>query len=218
MKLALVTAPTASTVGRALSALGPALARRCELALFRGASEAEGLPLTGFEPRAFDHLLVVVADDPACSGAWPLVRRFGGTVALLDWSLERAAAAARPALAAHGGRQTWSVLQEGGWADVERLARRRRGEGGEPLVANRGIVRHADSFLVGDEDLVRRIRADRNEPTPVALVPIALEREPERVAEAWIAALQRFPPHRSGRRSVARNLFGALRRAEPRES
>jgi hypothetical protein len=224
LRLAVVTpcgTPRAAThFERLASVLVPLLRERCEVSVFDPRAGAEHgaaeRPLQELEPRAFEQVLWLVANDPACAGTWPHVRAVGGTVALFDWGLGRAAWAALPELAAGGRRAAWVALREGG-AEALSAARdgtlRARVEGDGAAAAparNRAIVRHADCFLVPTEECAGRIRADRNEPTPIAVTPWDLARDAVAVADAWVAALRAFPTHRSARRSVVRTLLANL--------
>lgn len=185
MRLALVTTPPAppADAGEAARGLLPHLAGMLEVEVFveRG---REGGQLAGqatravdaLVPREFDQILYELGDAAEHAFMLPLVRAVGGAVALRDWVLFDLALAARPELARGGWRGLRAALAEGGVAQA-RTWWRQRGQRDAlarerfRLPLNRSVVRFADAFVVHSAHLAERIRADRNAPTPIGLVP-----------------------------------------------
>jgi hypothetical protein len=203
MRLAIVTGAAPTAVGARLVELVPHLAAEHELEIF---AEREGelpgvrrvRPVTEFTPRELDHFVFVVEDEPACGFMLLLVRELGGTVALEQWSLARAARAAYAELGRPGLRGTVRAWREGGVAD---LLAWRRGQFGD-LAFNRSAVRFADSFIVPSEELRRRVLVERNAPTPIGVVEPQADAASQ--ASAWTECLGRFPNPRSARKTLFR--------------
>jgi len=203
MRLAIVTSAASTAMRARLVALVPHLAAEHEVEIF--AERLGELPggralraAISLSPREFDHLVFAVEDEPACGFMLPLVRAFGGTVALEQWSLASAARSAyaelaRPTLP--GAVRAW---REGGMAD---LSAWRRGDHVE-LAFNRSAVRFADSFIVPSEELRRRVLVERNAPTPIGVVEPASDAAAQ--ARAWTECLGRFPHPRSARKTLFR--------------
>ena len=222
MKLALVTTSPAlrSAVGDAVRELLPHLRELCELRLFvepgGGAGELEGVPFAPIgtlDPRAHDRLLLPVGNEPALAHVPRVARALGGTAMLFEWRLYDLACATYPALARGGLKGHLLALREGGLTEARTYARRRELSPDElrlKLTFNRSIVRHADSFLVRDDTLARRILAERNARTAIGEV----HRDPDAggdwsaFAEGMLAHLSEFPGPRTTR--AARIAFGAL--------
>jgi hypothetical protein len=214
MKLALVTTSPAlpSGVGEAVRELLPHLRELCELSIFvepgGGSGELAGAPfapIATLDPRAHDRLLIPIGNEPALAFAPRVVRALGGTVMLFDWGLFDLASAAYPALARGGLKGFAAALREGGLGQARAHARTRARERSEPGPRpsfNRSIVRHADSFLVRDDALARRILTERNARTAIGVVPLGA------AAPRVVELLGEFPGPRATR--GARIAFGAL--------
>jgi hypothetical protein len=219
VKLALVTsAPsTASPVAASAFAIVASLAERVDLALFvepgSDTGAVAGLPLRSavdLDPRAFDHIVYVLGNERAHGFMVRLVRALGGTVAIDCWNLPELALGAHPELSRRTLRGAWAA-----WLECGLLGARRHvasiGVAGAPasgLVYNRTVVRHADAFLVADAELAPRIRAERNAPTAIAVVPWNAER-PDLVADRWVEHLAAFPAPRTRRKSLIRTMIEA---------
>jgi len=231
VKLALVTTPwnASSPVGEHARGLVPHLAEHCEIDVYVEAGR-EGDDYLGWTtrsatallPRDYDHVLYELGNEAQHGFMAPLVRALGGCVALHGWELDELALAAYPALANGGWKGFALALREGGPREARRyrdlLHARERSSGVEPrttgalagLALNRSIVRFADSFLVRDVELQRRILEERNAATPIGVV------EPGGSAEATCASyrarLERLPPPRTARKSLIwRRVLEGLR-------
>ena len=170
-------------------------------------------PLSALTPRTFDQIVHPLADTLAHGFMLPAIRALGGVVVLPRWELGNAARAAYPSLESGGLRGFRRALAEGGLAEARAWARLRKGAAaGEPAF-NRSAVRFGDAFVIHDEQLNRRILVDRNERTPIALVPDPAE--PRAFAHALVEAFEQFPHPRSARRSLVALAFRA--RAAVRE-
>lgn len=235
MRIALVTTPAASA-GGALRELLPHLRAGAEVALFvePGRASEEGgaerlRSLVELAPREHDQILYALANERACGFMLPAIRALGGTVLLGGWRLDEAARGAYPSLARAGLRGFRRALAEGGLVQARVWARGAGlspvGAGSIELALNRSAVRFGDAFLVHEQLLRERILAERNERTPIALVPRALagaDADPESIARLYLDALAQFPHARSARRSLVVLAFRARSaarqaRAEARE-
>jgi len=139
-----------------------------------------------------------------------MVRALGGTVALFSWSLTIPSVAAHPELVSGGLRGAVRAWREGGgpalsrgWSGLPAAGAERAGA---QVELNRSVVRHADGFLVDDEDLRSRILESRNAPTPIAVGQLdARQLEAEArlaAAQEWMQRLERFPQPRASRRAL----------------
>lgn len=232
MKIAWLTTPPSipSQVGDYAHALLPALRRHCEVELFvahdRAGVASDGSVLRSvleLSPREFDHIVYQVGDEEHHAFMLPIVRAFGGTVVLHDWSLFELTRAAHPALARGGASGLRVVLREGGirvarnyFADRERWLR------GDAAVArpalNRSIVRSGDAFIVHTSELKQRILLDRNAHTPIAnLRPLS---DPSVLAAEYASFLETCPAPRAKKKSLIRSMIEASerRRAEDARS
>lgn len=219
MKLALVTtAPSIpSPTGARVRSVVPHLAARVELALFvepgtQGGEIAE-MPLRStadLDPQVFDHIVYAVGNERSHGFMAALVRAFGGTVALDRWDLGELAIGARPELAHGGVRGSWAAWLEGGLAGALRYIEVMRAGRALPTdcALNRSVVRHADAFLVGADELRGKILAERNAPTPIALVSWDTE-HPDVLAAQWMEHLALFPSHRARRKSLIKTMIEA---------
>ncbi len=183
MRLALVTtAPSLrSRVGDCTPRLLPHLARHVDCELFV-APGREGEQLCGrrtrsageLRPREFDQVLFQVGNERHQAFMLPLLRAIGGTVALHDWVLLDLALGAHPALERPGVRGLLAALREGGVRQAVQW-RSCRGDSRAlerlQLPFNRSIVRFGDAYIVHTELVGRLVLADRNAPTPIAVVP-----------------------------------------------
>lgn len=215
-----------SGLGDFVGLLAPELARQVELVIYspREMSSFEGLevrPVSSLHKDSAEHIVYHVADEAHAGFCYRLIRRWGGTVLLHDWDLSTVAHAAYPELARPGGRGFLRALREGGWAGAGAWRRR---TGGAPL--NRTAIRLADAFLVFERELARAIIEERRSATPVgclldgelAAAPEgqsssasqharhAAERMPE-VVRDLVLRLDRFPTHRTARKSVIRSAI-----------
>ncbi|MCC7014384.1 MAG: hypothetical protein IT454_17625 [Planctomycetes bacterium] len=235
MKLALVTTPwTAdSTVGQRTRELVRQLSDAIQFDVFVEPG-LEGPDYFGWAtrsantlvPREHDSVLYAIGDEPAHAFMLPLVRRFGGCVALHAWGLPQLALAAFPELARGGWRGAWRALSEGGPSDAARYWSNRSKLGREPVSAlaelalNRSIVRFGDAFFVADEATKKRVLDDRNAPTPICVAPFDSAGNADdwaAVAREWRTAFERFPAPRTARKSfVALRIAEGLRRADRR--
>lgn len=193
-------------------ALLPHLRELAEVTLFaeekpgKLAGEPLARPLSSLRPRAFDQVLYALGDEPELAFVLPVLRAVGGTVQLGSWHLPRLARAAFPGLAGRGVRASWLALREGGLEDLRSWRAHRAGRcAWGDLALNRSVVRHADAFVVREEQLARRIRVERNAHTPIAVVP---ETPPAEEALRLVEALEHFPHARSARRPL---VVAALR-------
>ncbi|HVS11321.1 MAG TPA: hypothetical protein VMS76_15735 [Planctomycetota bacterium] len=203
MRLAIVIGAAAMAGAARVLALVPHLAAEHELEIFaERAGELPGVrrvrPVTELTPRELDHVVFVVENEPGCGFMLPLVRELGGTVALEQWSLARAARAAYAELDRPGLRGTVRAWREGGLAG---LSAWRRGQFGE-LAFNRSAVRFADSFIVPSEELRRRVLVERNAPTPIGVIEPQADAASQ--ACAWTEIFGRFPSPRSARKTLFR--------------
>ncbi|TDJ71227.1 MAG: glycosyltransferase [Planctomycetota bacterium] len=184
MKVALVTtAPsTVSEVGSCAHRLVPHLREHVEVETFvppeSAGEEIAGVPsrsVRELRPQAFDRILYALGNERAHAFMLPLIRRFGGTVALNDWVLHELAHAAHPALERGGARAFLAGLREGGLAEARALWAAPPGvpaiEGRVHLALNRSVVRLADAYLVPNGWMRRRILEERNAATPIGVVP-----------------------------------------------
>jgi hypothetical protein len=207
-------------MGELVRGLAPELAQRCDLELYAGPGGAPGelagiplLPIERLDPGRVERLLAPVGDEAALAFLLPAIRFLGGTVLLRSWELGALARAAFPRLASGGLRGCFVALREGGLAEAGRYAgAQRRGGACAGLSLNRSVVRHADSFLVHDPALLRRILDERNARTPIACVP---EGPLEDLATASVAALAELPgPRRTRQARIGwRAHLGAAQRA-----
>lgn len=229
MRIALVTTPVGSGpvsgVAGATRALLPHLRRHAEVELFvepgRGGADILGeahRSLAELAPREFDQILYPLGNERPCGFMLPAIRALGGTVALFEWELGEAARGAYASLERGGWRGLGRALAEGGLEQARAWRHQHRALGraaGVPQAQgpalNRSAVRFADAFVVHFEGLRGRILAERNEHTPIALVPLGpLAAEPprwDRVAQAYVEALELFPGPRSARRSLVALAF-----------
>jgi hypothetical protein len=209
VKLALVTVPWDAPGEHAalVRALGRELWDHAEVTVFveRGREGRDwfGTPTqsaSALVPRHFDNVLYCIDDAPEHAFMVPLVRDLGGSVALHSWSLRRLAHAAAPALAQGGWRGLRAGFDAGG-VDGAREGWSRTA-GASPL--NRSIVRLADAFFVRDEPLRAALLADRNAPTPIAVLPWPATPEGDwsAVATGLFRAFERFPAPRSARKGL----------------
>lgn len=188
-----------------------------------GGDDFDGITARGVDelgPKEVDQILYQVGNDESHGFIARLVRAIGGTVDLHAWGLSAMAAGACPALGRGGIRGGLAAIREGGFTEGLRYMRAVR-EGGleslgetDPLdfglSLNRSIVRHADAFLVGDEDMARRVEEDRNQLTPVGVVD--RESELPKLAEQYADLLAGFPPAHAARK----RLIVAFARANER--
>ena len=204
MRIAFVSPPasTGARIAEHTRRLVPHLREHCELQPIESAAAS---------PGSFDQIVFQVGNEAACAFMPALIRRLGGVVVLHDWSLRDLALAAWPEIGRGGVAATLRAWREGGLAEV-----RARGRGSGPMSPlNRSVVRFADAFLVHDRDLVDRILADRNAPTPVALLRSCAEDEAcwAELAREIVERLESFPHPRSKRKSLLRTVVEAY---EPR--
>ncbi len=210
MKLALVTVPwdAPGAHAQAVRSLGRELWDHAEVAVFveRGREGADWFgvptrPASALVPKQFEQVLYCVDDAPEHAFMAPLVRNLGGCVALHGWSLRSFAHAALPALARGGWRGLRAGFEEGGlegaregWAGTR--------TGSSPL--NRSIVRFGDAFFVREEALSAAILADRNAPTPIAVIPWPEQAEGDwsAAAQGLFRAFERFPAPRAARKGL----------------
>lgn len=198
MKVALVTTSPSvrSGIGEAARRLVPRLDALVELSVHVEPGCPEG-ELEGVRMAPIDQLLAVdhdrilfdVGNEPAHGFMARAIRVLGGTAVQHAWELPEMARAAFPELGRGGLRGRLATLREG------------RG------VFNRSVVRHADSFLVYEQELGRRILADRNAPTPIGVLDPGGEEE---IAEQMVEHLRSFPRARVTRKArVAFRLLWA---------
>lgn len=225
MKLAFVIPSVGSEPSARLAALlehaselALHLRGRVELELFaerRIASPLEpghdARPLAELDPRDFDRILFLVADDPGCAFMLRTLKRVGGIALLLDWGLGRAVRRCWPELDRRGPRGFLRALAVGGLRGArERLV-------AEPAL-NRPVVRFADGFIVRSQELRERILVERNVPTPVACIDAAERaRVGEQLGEHLQDMFERFPAHLAVRPSlIEAAIQGADRAREQR--
>jgi hypothetical protein len=220
LRIALLsTAPSIpSRVTASVQPLLPYLREGAEIELFvaPGSEEREQGTRSAREldPQRFDQILHVLGNERSRAFITPVLRAFGGTVALDEWSLGELAFASRPELELGGARGIWAAWLEGGLGEARSYAAGAR----TGLALNRSVVRHADAFLVPDSALARRIRIERNAPTPVGVVALAAS-DPAAAARSWLEHLSAFPAPRVRRKSLIRSMIEASdrARAEQRE-
>lgn len=220
-----------SRAAAALELIEPYLREHMELVRFVPAGSERGVEcsLGDLRPREFDQVLYVIADEPQPAFALRWLRRLGGTVWLLDAELAQLAFAASPRLARGGVLGFVQAVRHGGLAQARVYRRLRRGADGRvhvpheqrsELALQRGVTRFGDAFLVHSETLAQHLRADRNEPTPIAVLRAPAdaarmsqlsEEALSRLASEMAAALAAFPQARAARRPL---LVAALRAAE----
>jgi hypothetical protein len=214
VKIALLATASSLAPGSAsrVGALLPHLREGAEIELFvaAGTERAERGTRSAREldPQGFDQILYAIGNERAAAFAKPVLRAFGGTVAIDGWSLRELAYASRPELEQGGVRGIWAAWVEGGVREARSYAAGARSE----LALNRSIVRHADAFLVPEPELARRIRIDRNAPTPVGVVAMETE-DPASAARRWLEHLASFPTPRVRRKSLIRSMIEASDRA-----
>lgn len=226
MRIALVT-PAEGGAAATTRALLPHLRSAAEVELFVEPSRAGEGPggerlrsLVELTPRSYDQLLYALGNERPCGFMLPAIRALGGTVALLEWNLAQAAHGAYASLERGGWRGWGRALAEGGLGQARLWSSRLRagpGAGPPPEPAlNRSAVRFGDAFLVDQVGLAERILAERNERTPIALVPRARAEggagdagDWAAAARAWLEALEGFPHARSARRSLVALAFRA---------
>ncbi len=223
MRIALVTTPAALGQPQALAGLLPHLRAGAEVTLFvepgregECAGSERARTLVDLAPRQHDQILYALANERACGFMLPAIRALGGTVLLSEWELGEAARAAYASLGRGGWRGFRRAFAEGGLGQARAWARGRGGapgtDGGPAL--NRSAVRFGDAFLVHAESLRERILVERNERTPIALVPTfpatpLSDSTCETAARSLLEALAGFPPARSARRSLVALAFRA---------
>jgi hypothetical protein len=230
VKIACITSPRAAggRAGAALSALEAHWEGRAELWRFvPPGREREGeCSLHELRPRSFDQLLYVLADESQPAFALRWLRRLGGTVWMLDHALPALAFAASPRLARGGWLGCWQAVRHGGLRQARAYRGLRPGADGRlwvppelrgALPLQRSVTRFGDAFLLHSQAEAAALLADRNEPTPVAVVPGLAD--PARIgpeaARAALEALSGFPHARSARRAL---LVAALRASEEARS
>jgi hypothetical protein len=233
VRIALVTAPpdassasSESPVAGYTAELVPHLAAIAEVELFVApACQGEDAfgrhlrPLSDLDPRAHDQVLYQLGDAREHGFMLPAIRALGGTVVLHVWSLARAACGAYPALE-RGGLAGWRrALAEGGVGEARAWMQRDASAAAPAL--NRSAVRFGDAFLVHVGELGPRILAERNERTPIAVLPPPIAAAAPAgvtastsdawaaLARAYIEALEGFPHARSARRSLVALAFRA---------
>lgn len=165
--------------------------------------------LAQLAPREYDQILYLLENERPCGFMLPAIRALGGTVLLGEWGLGQAARGAYASLDRGGWRGYRRALAEGGLAQARAWA----GGRGEPAL-NRSAVRFGDAFLVPAEPLRALILAERNERTPIALLPAfpgAPASDPAwgAASRAVLEALEGFPHARSARRSLVALAFRA---------
>lgn len=230
LRVALVTSSHDAPVVHYARRLLPHLRELSRVDVFAAGDQAafEGaLDPRELDPGAYERIVYQLANEGPHAFMLPLVRAHGGTVVLHDWYLHEPVARAYPAWSAGGWRGVLLALREGGVAAAREYARA-RGAGEPPVVpVNRSVVRLADSFLVHARWMRERIVDERNAATPVGVVwDAAEELGPDlgrRVARSllcgeadWAALarrylehLERFPSHRSNRKSLIRTAIEA---------
>jgi hypothetical protein len=185
-----------------------------------GFEEGEARGADDLRPREYDQLVYQVGDDPHCAFMARFVRALGGTVVLHAWALPSLALALHPSLARGGWAGLWFALREGGAGEALTYCRQaRRGTPlAQPLILNRAVVRFGDAFVVHDEALKARVLDDRNQLTPIAVLPRAEPTHWDRVAAAYAECLDEFPRPRATRKRlvVARVIAGERRRRSKR--
>lgn len=162
------------------------------------------------DPRAFDHVLYQLGDEAEHAFMLPLIARHGGTVVQHDWALVELARAAFPALARGGLRGRLTALRLGGLRAATSY-----GRGGlelpresTELALNRAVVRRGDAYIVHDDSLRVRILEERNAATPIGVVSYpATEADWADLARGYVTLLERFPAHRSNRKSLIRSAI-----------
>ncbi len=253
MRIAVVTTPSGelSAVGEHVRAWLPHLREHHDLQEFvESGREATGWcgeptqPSHRLRARDFDQILYLLGNEPGHAFMLPILRALGGTVAQHEWSLVALATAAQPALSRGGMRGALAALREGGLRQARiyrALSLARTGVALQPawtaaldraeLTLNRTVVRHADAFLVGTEEMRSRILLDRNSATPVGVVPgivrgadVCMDARDATTSDragdhSWPAiarqvahALALFPPPRSRRKSLIQAAVAASRR------
>jgi hypothetical protein len=189
VKVALVTTSPSvrSGIGDATRRLVPRLDALVELRVFvepecaGGALEGVSMaPIDQLLTGEHDRILFNVGNESAHGFMARAIRVLGGTAVQHAWELPEMARAAFPELGRGGLRGRFAALREG------------RG------VFNRSVVRHADSFLVYEQELRRRILADRNAPTPIGVLEPGGDEE---LAEQIVKHLRSFPQARVTRRA-----------------
>jgi hypothetical protein len=235
VKVALVTTPPSerSAVSSYAWSLVPHLRRECEIEVFvesdRAGSIDEGGVWRGvaeLTPRDFDHIVYQIGNEARHAFMLPLVRAFGGTVVLHDWSLPDLCTAAYPTLDRGGIGALATALREGGLRDARWYANRSRDRIVKPRsrdeqcigpVLNRSIVRGGDTFIVHDERMKRMLLADRNAATPIAV--FATDSLPL-LAAGYVQFLDGCPAPRAKKKSLLRAMVEASdrrREASPSE-
>lgn len=205
------------------SRLLPSLREEIDVDLFGShvREEEDVHSVADLHPRRYDQLLYVVDDTPECGYMAPMIRGIGGTVDLFSWELPAFAHAAWPELTKPGARSFLRAVREGGL--TEAFAWRK--EPASPRRCfNRTVVRHGDAFIVRDEALGDRVRAERNENTAVGSVrhpELVLDHECDRAAvrrelalpKAWHEAplVAWFSPLHPRKREVVKQAAALLR-------
>jgi hypothetical protein len=181
-----------------------------------GLEDGETRGADGLRPREYDQLVYQVGDDAHCAFMARLVRALGGTIALHAWALPRMAVALHESLARGGWAGRWRAVREGGIREalVYHQRARRAAPLLSPLTLNRSIVRFGDAFVVHDDALKTMVLADRNQLTPIAVLPRVESTDWSRIAAAYAECLEAFPPPRAAKRRlvVARAIAAEHRR------
>jgi len=224
-RVALITAGTpgpASSTAR-LGALLPHLEQAFDVQVIVGpeydAPDFAARPVESADslvPKEFDRLVYFLENTRQDAFMVPMIRNFGGVVALHDWMLGDLALAARPAMALAGLLGQLAAWREGGLA-----AWRAQRRGGAPLMVdtvplNRSVVRHADAFIVPEDDWRRGILEERNAYTPIAVVPWDRASNQETLAQSapgFVESLQLFPAHSANRKSLIQSAITEADRA-----
>lgn len=162
-------------------------------------------------PREFERVIAVVGNDPGLAFVARELRRVGGIVVLQDWILDRLAVGLWPALGRPGLAGRIAAWREGGFGQM----RRWRTAGPAGLALNRSVVRFGDAFVIPDTETRQRVLEERNAPTPTATV--ALD-DPASAARRITELLDRFPCHRTAKKSLIQSAIEEADRARAARS
>ena len=172
--------------------------------------------------RELERVAVVVTNETCCGFVLDTLRTLGGTALVDSWALFELTRAARPRIAEPGLLGALEALRCGGLADVRRRRAFLSGQREVP-VANRGVVRLADAFVVPSAELARQIREERNAATPVGVLDWPGEEAPEEEWRTWAAhsaqLIDAMPSHRTNRQSLIQSAIeGSDRARKEREA